>query len=115
MLFKNKNLKNFTAAATSICMIGASSIFTACAASADTWKNNVGSINLDTMEVSGLGIAADGTTVKITEGGDYTVSGSLNDGMIHINTADRIKLRLKNANITSSNGPAVFTETAMIK
>ena len=61
MLFKNKNFKKFTAVAASVCMIGASSIFTACAASAESWKSNVGSINLDTMEVTGLGIAADGT------------------------------------------------------
>lgn len=110
MLFKNKNLKKFTAAATSICMIGASSIFTACAASADTWKNNVGSINLDTMEVSGLGIAADGTTVKITEGGDYTVTGTLADGMIYVNCDDKVKLRLSGASITNADGPCIYFE-----
>lgn len=110
MLFKNKNLKKFTAASTSICMIGASSIFTACAASADTWKNNVGSINLDTMEVSGLGIAADGTTVKITEGGDYTVTGTLADGMIYVNCDDKVKLRLSGASITNADGPCIYFE-----
>ena len=78
----------------------------------DRWKLNIQSIDLDAFTSTSNTVEFADNNVVITEGGDYTVSGSLNDGMIHINTADRIKLRLKNANITSSNGPAVFTEAA---
>lgn len=78
----------------------------------DLWKLNVQSIDLDLLSSSGEGVLFEDNSVLITKGGDYTVSGSLNDGMIHINTPDRVKLRLKGANITSSNTPAVFAEAA---
>ncbi|MGM9552604.1 MAG: carbohydrate-binding domain-containing protein [Clostridia bacterium] len=78
----------------------------------DLWKLNIQSIDLDEKASTSNTVLFEDSDIVITEGGDYTVSGNLNDGMIHINTADRVKLRLKNANITSSKGPAIFTEAA---
>ncbi|MGN1097647.1 MAG: carbohydrate-binding domain-containing protein, partial [Clostridia bacterium] len=74
----------------------------------DEWKNNTGSIDLTSMTVSGSGLAASDNVIKITQGGDYTVSGTCADGMIYINTEDRVKLRLSGVNLTNPNGPAIF-------
>jgi len=76
----------------------------------ETWRENTGEINLDNMTVSGSGITVEENTVKITEGGDFTVSGTLSDGMIYVNTDSKVKLRLDNASVTNSNGPAIFFE-----
>lgn len=79
----------------------------------DAWKENVGTIDLgDTITFTGKGIAVEGTTVIITEGGDHEVKGTLNDGMIYINTTERVKLRLSGVNITNSNGPAIYFDNA---
>lgn len=77
----------------------------------DAWKNNTGTIELgNRITVSGEGISVNGSVVNITAGGDHVVTGTLTDGMIYIETEDRVKLRLKNANITNSNGPAIHFE-----
>ncbi|MCH5186472.1 MAG: carbohydrate-binding domain-containing protein, partial [Oscillospiraceae bacterium] len=76
----------------------------------DLWKENTGEIDLDTMTVSGNGVSADGNTVKITQGGDFTVTGTLENGMILVNTDSKVKLRLSNANISNSSGPAIYFE-----
>ena len=66
----------------------------------EEWKNNTGEINLDNMSVTGSGIIVDGNTVKITDGGDFTVSGTLADGMIYVNAEEKVKLRLSGASIS---------------
>lgn len=81
-------------------------------ASDDAWKNNTGEINLDKMTVTGDGVSIDSNTVKITEGGDFTVTGTLDGGSIYINADDKVKLRLSGASITSSDGPAIFFDNA---
>ena len=74
----------------------------------DAWKSNIGTITLgSTISVSGEGVSVSGTTINITEGGDFTVSGTLTNGMINVDTTEKVKLRLSNANITNSNGPAI--------
>ena len=82
------------------------------AADSETWKLNTGTINLNEMAVTGNGIAVDGNTVKITEGGDFEVTGTLADGMIYVNSEEKVKLRLSGANITNSNGPAIYFDNA---
>ncbi len=62
------------------------------------------------ITVSGEGISVNGSVVNITAGGDHVVTGTLTNGMIYINTEERVKLRLKGANITNSNGPAIYFE-----
>ena len=74
----------------------------------DEWKNNTGTINLTDKTATGSGAAFDGNTVKITKGGDFTVTGTLTDGMIYVNTGDKVKLRLSGVNISNSSGSAIF-------
>ena len=77
----------------------------------EAWKNNTGTIELGSrITVSGEGISVNGSVVNITAGGDHVVTGTLTNGMIYINTEERVKLRLKGANITNSNGPAIYFE-----
>lgn len=75
----------------------------------DAWKNNVGTINLgNTITWSGRGVAVSGSTVNITAGGDFTVTGTLTNGMVYVNTTEKVKLRLSGTSITNSNGPAIY-------
>lgn len=77
----------------------------------DAWENNKGTINLgSTITYTGEGISVSGSTVRITAGGDHTVTGTLTNGMIHINTKEKVKLRLSGVNISNSSGPAIFFE-----
>lgn len=78
----------------------------------EAWKDNVGSIDLSAMTVTGEGISVEGKVVEITEGGDFTVTGTNSDAMIHVDTKDRVKLRLSGMNLTNSTGPAIYYENA---
>jgi hypothetical protein len=70
---------------------------------------NTGKINLgSTITYTGSGISVSGSTVRITSGGDHTVTGTLSNGMIYVDTTEKVKLRLSGASITNSNGPAIF-------
>ncbi len=51
-------------------------------------------------------------SLTITSGGVYTLTGTLKDGSITINTEDNVKLTLNNVSITSSNSPAIIVENA---
>ena len=82
------------------------------AVDSDEWKNNIGEINLDSMKVTGSGVAVDGNTIKITDGGDFNVSGTLAHGMIYVNSDEKVKLRLSGASISNSAGPAIFFDNA---
>ncbi len=87
---------------------------TACsAANADeAWKNNTGKIDLDKMSVSGSGASVTDGNIIITKGGDFEVSGTLSDGMIYVNSEEKVKLRLSGASITNSDGPAIYFDNA---
>ncbi|KNY29989.1 Protein of unknown function DUF4353 [Pseudobacteroides cellulosolvens ATCC 35603 = DSM 2933] len=50
--------------------------------------------------------------MNITAGGDHIVKGTLSNGMIIIDTTERVKLRLSGANITNTNGPAIYCKNA---
>ena len=78
----------------------------------DSWKENVGLINLDSMTYEGEGVEITDNQIKITQGGDFTVSGTLADGNITISTKEKVKIRLSGANITSSSNPCIFVEDA---
>ena len=83
----------------------------------DAWKSNTGEINLTDLTVTGNGVSVDGSQINITQGGDFTVRGTLANGMIYVNTEEKVKLRLSGVSITNSNGPAIFfdnTEEALI-
>ena len=78
----------------------------------DSWKENVGSINLTNMTYEGEGIEINGNQIKITSGGDFTLSGTLADGNIIISADEKVKLRLSGVKITSSENPCVYVENA---
>ncbi|MDQ2086135.1 carbohydrate-binding domain-containing protein [Herbivorax sp. ANBcel31] len=76
-----------------------------------SWQSNNGTIELGhTITASGRGVSVDGSIVNITAGGDHVVTGTLTDGMIYVETEDKVRLTLKDANITNSNGPAIYFE-----
>lgn len=77
----------------------------------DTWKENTGNIDLSLFKTeNGNGVTINENTVEITKGGDFEVTGSTTNGMILVNTDDRVKLRLSGTDITNPNGPAIFFE-----
>ena len=78
----------------------------------NSWKENVGAINLTKMTYEGEGVEISGNQIKITKGGDFTLTGTLADGNITISTEEKVKLRLSGAKITSSENPCIFVENA---
>ncbi len=74
----------------------------------ESWKDNLGEVNLSEMTVSGEGNRVDGKVITITEAGDYSVSGTAEDAMIVVKSEGRVKLRLDGVNLTNTTGPAIF-------
>ncbi|MGN0490235.1 carbohydrate-binding domain-containing protein [Ruminococcus sp.] len=82
----------------------------------DAWKSNTGQIILSNsgITVSGDGISVDGNIVTISDGGDWEVIGTCDDGMIYVNTGeikddnDKVKLRLNGMSLTNTSGPAIY-------
>ena len=63
--------------------------------------------------VSGQGASAEGSTVTITEGGTYVVSGQTSDGRVVVAAPDaQVRIVLDGASITSSDGPAIDIQDA---
>lgn len=78
----------------------------------NTWKENVGAIDLSSLNVSGSGVSVSGNVVTISEGGDFTVTGTLEDGQIVIDTDDKVKLRLSGMSLTNTGGAAIYVKNA---
>lgn len=66
------------------------------------------------IATSAKGVAADGSTVTITEGGDYILDGSLSDGMIIIDVdkTEKVQLVLNNVEINSATSAAIYIRQA---
>ncbi len=64
-----------------------------------------------TITVDGDGAEVKGNIVTITKAGNYTVSGTLDNGQLHI-LADKaeVNIELNGVNITNSSGPAIYAE-----
>jgi len=62
--------------------------------------------------IQGSGATVSGNVVNITAGGEYTVKGKLSDGMIQVNSAEKVKIRLEGADISNNNGPAILFANA---
>ena len=77
-----------------------------------SWNENIGSINLTSLDYEGEGIEISGKQIKITSGGDFTLTGTLTDGNITISAKEKVKLRLNGAKITSGSNPCIFVEDA---
>lgn len=107
-----KKMKKMLALAISAVLILSLSVCYFAADREDGYKNNVGTINLDSLSVTGGGIEVQENTIIISKGGDFTVTGSLDDGMIRINTDGKVKLRLSGMSLTNTQGPAIYFENA---
>ncbi|WP_195269401.1 carbohydrate-binding domain-containing protein [Eubacterium sp. 1001713B170207_170306_E7] len=71
-------------------------------------------LNGSTIDFSGDGATVNGSTLTITGAGAYVLSGTLNDGSIIVD-ADKnatVRLVLKDANITSGTGAAIYSKQA---
>lgn len=65
-------------------------------------------------EVTGNGVASNGSVVTITKPGAYLITGSCPDGQLIINCdgSDDVFLILNNVDLTCSNAPAILCENA---
>lgn len=82
-----------------------------------TWDDSGATIitlNSNSIDVSGAGATVDGTTVTITNAGNYLVSGTLFDGQIKISSEDdeAVKLYLNGVNVTNTANAPFFAEDA---
>ena len=84
----------------------------------DEWKNNTGTIDLNTMTAEADGVSIDGNVITISKGGDYTVSGSNDNASITVNAEDengeksKVKLRFDGVQLTNPNGAAINVQAA---
>ena len=64
--------------------------------------------------ISGENAVADGSTVKITSGGDYIFTGKVSDGQIYVSTAseEKVTIILNGVDITCTYGPAIYVDEA---
>ena len=72
-------------------------------------------LNGDSASVPGGGARVDGGVVTIASGGEYALSGTLNDGQIVIDTGDEpmnVYLTLNNASVTNKTGAALWVKQA---
>lgn len=68
----------------------------------------------DSIQVSGTGAQAEGSTLKITEDGEYVLSGTLTDGQILVEAGDqdKVHLILAGVEIHCETGPAILIRSA---
>ncbi|MCQ2558543.1 MAG: carbohydrate-binding domain-containing protein [Oscillospiraceae bacterium] len=72
-------------------------------------------LNGDSVSTKVGGVSVSGTTVKIGAGGTYTLTGTLNNGMVIVNTgedAQDVTLILDNADITCLSDSAIRVDQA---
>ena len=72
------------------------------------------SMNGSSVIVDGIGAKADGSILRITAGGVYSVSGTLDDGQIIIAAppSASVELRLNGVNISSTQNAAIYCSEA---
>ena len=66
----------------------------------------------DTITVAGSGATANRSTVTITAGGTYSISGELTNGQVEVNTKEKVKIKLNGVKITNNSGPALLITDA---
>lgn len=74
-------------------------------------ENNIEDVSFEEMETVSIKLSS---TLKITEGGIYNLTGTISDGNIYIDTKDNVKLILNGVTINSSDGPAIYIENANV-
>ncbi|MCD8157604.1 MAG: carbohydrate-binding domain-containing protein [Clostridiales bacterium] len=55
------------------------------------------------------GVSVQGDIITVSLGGSYTVTGSLSDGSIIINSGDEVELILSGVSINSADSPAIYS------
>lgn len=127
--------RNILAAICCICIAfnvtGCAALGTETSASVLATEQNEGSIRLETetqsessypkleekalitlgsaVDIEGMGAELlEGNIISITEGGQYIFTGTLEDGMIYIETKETVELTLNGVSVTHSNGPAIL-------
>lgn len=79
-----------------------------------SWKENLGSADLSELTAAGEGITVSGNVIKITKGGDFTITGANNDAQIVVDTVEeeKVRLRLNGVSLTNTKGAAVYVSSA---
>ena len=78
----------------------------------DAWKENTGAVNVTDMTFTGKGVSVEGNVIKITEGGDFSVTGENDNVMIHVDTKYKVKLRLEGVKMSNPSNPVIFFENS---
>ena len=66
----------------------------------------------DSAEVDGSGVTVSGSEITVTDEGVYRLTGSLTDGRVTVASEGKVQLILDDASITSSDGCALYVESA---
>lgn len=71
-------------------------------------------LNGNSIHVEGEGVSVDGSRATITSAGDYSLSGSLVDGQIIVDTQDKglVRLVLDGVDISNSTSSAIYIKSA---
>lgn len=81
-----------------------------------TWEEDGAtriSLSDDGCAVDGAGAAADGSTVTITAGGTYVLTGQISAGQVVVNAdGEKVQLVLDGASVTSTNSAAILVRAA---
>ena len=81
-----------------------------------TWEEDGAtkiSLSDDGCAVDGSGAAADGSTVTITAGGTYVLSGQISAGQVVVNAdGEKVQLVLDGVSVTSSDSAAILVRAA---
>lgn len=77
----------------------------------DISDNLIEEVDFSSLEVKEIKLS---NSLKITNGGVYKLTGTINNGWIYVDTKENVKLILDNVNITNETGPAIMIENANI-
>ncbi|OCN04480.1 hypothetical protein A4S06_02370 [Erysipelotrichaceae bacterium MTC7] len=77
-------------------------------------EENVITLDKDTINCKTDGVVITGTTATITKAGNYTITGTLDNGQVIVDTTDdaKVTLILVNANIHSETSSAIYIKNA---
>ncbi|MDE7280677.1 MAG: carbohydrate-binding domain-containing protein, partial [Ruminiclostridium sp.] len=62
--------------------------------------------------ISGSGAAYENGVLSVTKGGTYTLSGSISDGYVYVDTDENVKLILNGFSVRNSSGSALYCYNA---
>lgn len=66
----------------------------------------------NSIQINGGGASADGSHVYIDKGGRYSISGTLKNGQVEVNTKDKVHLYFNGINVKNNDGPAILITDA---